>query len=82
MYNEIGLLNFLKNFFQILKIYLKPSNSLYIHFFTKMTKFFSTNYNMKKGEINSMMSTKTAIRSIMSNIDEAFVLCAEGEDKS
>jgi len=50
--------------------------------FSKMTKFFSTNYNMKKGEINSMMSTKAAIRSILSSIDEALVLCAEGEDKS
>ena len=47
-----------------------------------MAKFFSTNYNMKKGEINSMMSTKAAFRSIMSSIDEALVLCAEGEDKS
>lgn len=37
---------------------------------------------MKKGEINSMMSTKTAIRSIMNSFDEALVLCAEGEDKS
>jgi len=37
---------------------------------------------MKKGEINSMMSTKAAIRSILSSIDEALVLCAEGEDKS
>ncbi len=29
-----------------------------------------------------MMSTITAIRSITSSIDEALVLCAEGEDKS
>jgi hypothetical protein len=29
-----------------------------------------------------MMSTKAAIRSILSSIDEALVLCAEGEDKS
>jgi hypothetical protein len=29
-----------------------------------------------------MMSTITAFRSIMNSIDEALVLCAEGEDKS
>ena len=29
-----------------------------------------------------MMSTIAAIRSILSSIDEALVLCAEGEDKS
>ena len=29
-----------------------------------------------------MMSTIAAIRSIMNSIDEALVLCAEGEDKS
>ena len=29
-----------------------------------------------------MMSTIAAIRSILSSIDEALVLCAEGKDKS
>jgi hypothetical protein len=39
MYNEIELLNFFKNFFEILKYNIKSTISLYIHFFILQGRF-------------------------------------------